>query len=172
MILNESADNESLENAEDFIHDTFFPESITIAVIGRSSDLFPPCGLPTSESSGLKRWHGACSKLTATGIVPDSHRIPFSLDRRLTILTEHLKPGAILRKIFGSHNRNRYVPKHYMASLFIVIKKGTDKKSFRTKGGKISSTFLRSFLPSVVWMTFWENQFISFYLSPRLFNAC
>ena len=42
MILNESADNESLENVEDFIHDTFFPESITITVRGRSSDLFLP----------------------------------------------------------------------------------------------------------------------------------
>lgn len=49
MILNESADNGSLENAEDFIHDTFFPESITIIVIGRSSDLFLSCGLPTSR---------------------------------------------------------------------------------------------------------------------------
>ena len=49
MILNESADNESLENVEDFIHDTFFPESITIIVVGRSSDLFLSCGLPTSS---------------------------------------------------------------------------------------------------------------------------
>ena len=98
MILNESADNESLENAEDFIHDTFFPESITIAVIGRSSDLFPPCGLPTSESSGLKRWHGACMKLTATGIVPDFHRIPFSLDRKLDYSYRAPKTGCNIRE--------------------------------------------------------------------------
>ena len=51
MILNESADNESLENAEDFIHDTFYPESITIAVIGRSSDLFP-----SMRPSHEKQW--------------------------------------------------------------------------------------------------------------------
>lgn len=47
MILYEIADNESQEYKKDFIHDTFSPESITLAVIGRSSDLFPSCGLPT-----------------------------------------------------------------------------------------------------------------------------
>ena len=47
MILYEIADNESQEYKKDFIHDTFSPESITLAVRGRSSDLFPSCGLPT-----------------------------------------------------------------------------------------------------------------------------
>ena len=47
MILCEIADNESLGYAKDYIHDTFSPESITLAVRGRSSDLFPSCGLPT-----------------------------------------------------------------------------------------------------------------------------
>ena len=81
MILYEIADNESQEYKKDFIHDTFSPESITLAVRGRSSDLFPPCGLPALIlGSDPKDGTELVLKLTATGIVPDSHRIPFSLD--------------------------------------------------------------------------------------------
>lgn len=47
MILHERADNEIQVYRKDFIHDTFSPESITLRVKGRSSDLFPSCGLPT-----------------------------------------------------------------------------------------------------------------------------
>ena len=54
MILYEIADNESQEYKKDFIHDTFSPESITLAVRGRSSDLFPSCGLPTLLGSDRK----------------------------------------------------------------------------------------------------------------------
>ena len=50
-------------------------------------------------------------KLTATGIVPDFHWIPFSLDTH-DDCTEHLKPDAILGKYLNVTKKNKDVFKH------------------------------------------------------------
>ena len=48
---------------------------------------------------------------TATGIVPDFHRIPFSLDTT-DYRTKHLKPDAILGKYLDMTKMNKDVLEH------------------------------------------------------------
>ena len=57
----------------DLIFDALSPESILKTDKGRSSDLFPPCGLPTLRAVTIENARSVM-KLTATGIVSDFHR--------------------------------------------------------------------------------------------------
>ena len=75
MILYEIADNESQEYKKDFIHDTFSPESITLAVRGRSSDLFPfvrPSHLVGSDRKMARSLFETYSYGYSPGFSPDS----------------------------------------------------------------------------------------------------